>query len=151
MTIVYVFLSFLFLQTESKSLELKEESFYSSEITMICFHHDDNECAIACSNNVNLHAFPDISTVKQALIYRSSLPITHMEYTRNNSHMYVHLSRCIRFLHSNFSSFISSQAPGIKVYSKSVKKIILTIDTQDIGVRTFNLSSCGKYLGMHHT
>lgn len=47
----------------------------------------------------------------------------------------------------NHTSFISSQAPGIKVYSKAARKVVLTIDTQEIGIRTFSLSSCGKFLG----
>lgn len=75
------------IQTNDNLIELQEESFYSSEITAMGCNSEGNECAIACSNNVNLHAFPDISTVKQALIHRSTLPITHIEFNQNSTYM----------------------------------------------------------------
>ena len=75
------------LQTNDNSIELREDSFYSSEITAMGCNSEGNECAIACSNNVNLHAFPDISAVKQGLIDRSTLPITHIELNQNSTYM----------------------------------------------------------------
>jgi hypothetical protein len=34
------------------------------------------------------------------------------------------------------------------IFSKSQNKIILTIDTHDVGVHSFRLSPCGTYIGV---
>jgi hypothetical protein len=67
----------------------KEERLYDEEVTSLCFDSKGTECSVACKNNVNIHSIPDIDHVKNSLIYRGSLAITHIAYDARDKHMYV--------------------------------------------------------------
>jgi hypothetical protein len=87
-------------------------------------------CAVGVDRAVHVTKYPEVKeTVDGVSVIRRTLPVTHCAFTSNSSHV-----------------FVSSQEPGIVAYSIELDKAEYTLDTHDVGVKTFALDQENKNL-----